>query len=120
MTSDRDCPNQARGPGPGRFTGPVAYAESANDPVCGRRTWKHVIQVAQRLVPPQIAMEPVLGYHHISVVSELVMMSKRPDWKPPGRLQQYCIFAVLLPVYIPVLVLLALWNFLSRKSTQTS
>jgi hypothetical protein len=28
-------------------------------------------------------------------------MSKRPDWKPPGKLKQYCVFAVLLPVYIP-------------------
>ena len=78
-----------------------------------------VVGVAQHRCV-QIAMEPVSGYVRISVVLTLVVMSKRPDWKPPGRLQQYCIFAVLLPVYIPVLVLLALWNFLSRKSTQTS
>jgi hypothetical protein len=64
-------------------------------------------------------MEPFLGYIYISVVFDLVAMSKRPDWKPPGKLKQYCVFAALLPVYIPFLVLLALWTLVTRKPVGT-
>jgi len=39
----------------------------------------------------------------------------RPGWKPPGKLKQYCVFAALLPVYIPFLVLIALWTLITRK-----
>jgi len=49
----------------------------------------------------------------------LVAMSKRQhrraEWKHPGKLKQYCTFAVLLPVYIPLLILLALWTLITRK-----
>ncbi len=40
---------------------------------------------------------------------------RRPEWKPPGKLKQYCLFAALLPVYIPGLVLVAIWTFITRK-----
>jgi hypothetical protein len=38
-----------------------------------------------------------------------------PEWKPPGKLKQYCVFAALLPVYIPFLVLVALWTLIRGK-----
>jgi len=40
---------------------------------------------------------------------------RQPEWKPPGKLEQYFVFAVLLPVYIPALVLIALWTLITRK-----
>jgi hypothetical protein len=45
--------------------------------------------------------------------------SKGHRRKPPGILTQYCVFAALLPVYIPVLVLFALWTFITRKPVET-
>jgi hypothetical protein len=40
---------------------------------------------------------------------------RQSEWKPPGKLKQYCVFAALLPVYVPLLVLVALWTLIGGK-----
>jgi hypothetical protein len=40
---------------------------------------------------------------------------RQPEWKPPGKLKQYCVFAALLPVYIPLLVAVALCTLIRGK-----